>query len=89
MLLIRISPGEPAGGIASSADDMAKWLYFVIHKGETTAGERQLNESYFDDMFGRHSPLTFTLNIHKPTYPITDDTFSYGYAWFIGHYRGI
>ncbi|XP_041357397.1 uncharacterized protein LOC121374360 [Gigantopelta aegis] len=85
--IYRISPNEPAGAIASTADDMAKWLYFVIHKGETIAGQRLLSESYFDDMFVRHNSVISKLLIYKPQFPVTDESFNYGYAWFIGHYR--
>jgi CubicO group peptidase (beta-lactamase class C family) len=43
----------PAGGVHSTAIDMAKWLKFQLGKG-TYEGEELLEAQYFDDMLSPH-----------------------------------
>jgi CubicO group peptidase (beta-lactamase class C family) len=58
----------PAGSINSSANDMAKWLSFILNRGRV-GGKRLLSDSSFDEWI-------------KPQMPITANM-AYGLGWFI------
>jgi CubicO group peptidase (beta-lactamase class C family) len=65
----------PAGSINSSADDMAKWLEFILAGGEA-GGKRLLSESSYDEWL-------------KPQMKITPDgKVSYGFGWFVQEWKG-
>lgn len=87
-----IKPQEPAGAIASSADDMSKWLLMLVNDGRTPGGATIVNETRMREMLTLHlgiasevAPRNF---VRKPDFPVTFTTFGYGYAWLIGIYRG-
>ena len=83
-----ITPQESAGAIASSAEDMAKWLNLLLNKGTTLEGEVVLNDTRIDEMM---HPMITRSGSHrwwKPEFPFTYDEHSYGYAWMVGSYRG-
>ena len=81
----RITPQEAAGAIASSADDMAKWLLLHANKGKTPGGAVLLNETRMREMFSPHislpSSFSSLFNVWKPDFPVTFDTHSYGYGY--------
>jgi CubicO group peptidase (beta-lactamase class C family) len=90
--LNRITPLEAAGAIASSADDMAKWMWMLLNKGVTPEGAMLLNDTRLKEMmspiisvFPRLSEVN---SIWQPKFPVTAHTHSYGYAWLIASYRG-
>ncbi|PVD35050.1 hypothetical protein C0Q70_06331 [Pomacea canaliculata] len=87
-----IHPCEPAGAIASSADDMAKWLSWHLRGGVTSDGNIIINGTTLADMYKPHVILSAeTLNTHyvfKPQFPHTYLTFGYGYAWTTSSYKG-
>ena len=58
----------PAGAINSSANDMAKWVKFILNGGEIN-GRRLISERGFDEWT-------------KPQMKISGDT-SYGLGWFL------
>lgn len=64
----------PAGSINSSANDMAKWLQFVLAKGEVK-GKRLVSEKGFEEWL-------------KPQMKIAGKS-SYGLGWFLQDWNGM
>ncbi|KAK7486960.1 hypothetical protein BaRGS_00021776 [Batillaria attramentaria] len=88
-----ITPMEPAGGIASSADDMAKWLKLHMRNGQTPDGAAIINEKHMRDMHTAHMllPPEFAggrQNFFQPQFPESAALVGYGYGWFTSVYRG-
>jgi CubicO group peptidase (beta-lactamase class C family) len=66
----------PAGSINSSANDMAKWLRFILAGGEAN-GKRLVSETGFSEWL-------------KPQMKIAPDgSFSYGLGWFLQKWNGM
>jgi CubicO group peptidase (beta-lactamase class C family) len=76
-----IYPGAPAGGINSTANEMAKWMILQLNKGEYD-GKRIVSEKAFAEM---HSPQMID-NWNSP-YEEHGES-SCGLGWFIWNYRG-
>lgn len=74
-------PGTPAGGINSTANEMAKWMVLQLNKGEYD-GNRIVSEKAFSEM---HSPQMID-NWNSP-YEEHGESSS-GLGWFIWSYRG-
>ncbi len=73
--MLDIKETAPAGSINSSANDMAKWLKFVLNEGEFN-GKRLVSKEGFDEWT-------------KPQMKITPDgKMSYGLGWFIEDWKG-
>lgn len=71
-----ITASAPAGSITSSANDMAKWLRFVLNGG-TVGGKRLVSEKGFEEWL-------------KPQMKITPNgVVSYGLGWFIEKWNGL
>ncbi|PVD35054.1 hypothetical protein C0Q70_06335 [Pomacea canaliculata] len=92
-VIYHIHPDEPAGAIASSADDMAKWLSWHLHGGVTSDGDFLLNKTTLQDMYTPRiilSPqiLAARAMMKPPQFPVSYQDFGYGYAWFTSSYRG-
>ncbi|MEZ5428278.1 MAG: serine hydrolase [Pyrinomonadaceae bacterium] len=68
-----ITSVAPAGAINSSADDMAKWLRFILNKGEA-GGKRLVSEEGFAEWI-------------KPQQQIAGSA-SYGLGWFLQDWKG-
>ncbi|KAL8584486.1 hypothetical protein ACOMHN_016807 [Nucella lapillus] len=87
-----INPQEPAGAIASSADDMAKWLLLHISKGVSTRGDYVLNDTRLREMMSTQVSLTKDFrdrsDLWKPQFPVTYATDGYGFGWITATYRG-
>jgi len=67
----------PAGSINSSANDMAKWVQFVLAGGTTADGRRLVSEGSFAEWV-------------KPQMKITPDgKMSYGLGWFLQEWNGM
>ncbi|XP_025085225.1 uncharacterized protein LOC112558780 [Pomacea canaliculata] len=86
-VIYKTHPDEPAGAIASSADDMAKWLSWHLHGGVTSDGDVLLSTTTLQDMYTPRV-ITSSLPLQKSKYPVTYETFGYGYAWETSSYRG-
>lgn len=86
-----MSPQEPAGAIASSADDMAKWLKLHLQKGQLKEGQL-LDYNILQNTYASYVTLTPGVDgreiIKKPTFPVTWISVGYGYGWFISEYQG-
>lgn len=71
-----ITQVAPAGSINSSANDMAKWLEFILAGGEAN-GKRLVSEKGFEEWL-------------KPQMKITPDgKMSYGLGWFLQDWNGL
>ena len=71
----------PAGAINSNADDMAKWLQFLLQKGKF--GDATLvSEPTFTEMYSPQIPIGRPGTHTERLLP------SYGLGWFIEAYRG-
>lgn len=71
-----ITASAPAGSITSSANDMAKWLRFVLGGG-VAGGKRLVSEKGFEEWL-------------KPQMKITPNgAVSYGLGWFIEKWNGL
>ena len=67
----------PAGSINSSANDMAKWLRFVMNGGVTPDGKRLVSEKNYAEWI-------------KPQMKITPNgSVNYGLGWFIQKWNGM
>jgi CubicO group peptidase (beta-lactamase class C family) len=67
----------PAGSINSSANDMAKWLRFVLNGGVTPDGKRLVSEKGYEEWL-------------KPQMKINaSGTAHYGLGWMIGKWNGL
>lgn len=67
----------PAGSINSSANDMAKWLQFVLAKGVTGDGKRIVSEKSFQEW------LTPRMKVNPA------GTVHYALGWFIQKWNGL
>lgn len=66
----------PAGSINSSANDMAKWLRFILNGG-TIEGKRLVSETSFEEWF-------------KPQMKVDPaGTVNYGLGWFVQKWNGM
>lgn len=73
--MLDIAETAPAGSINSSADDMAKWLKFVLNGGELN-GKRLVSKEGFTEWI-------------KPQMKVTPDgKISYGLGWFVQDWKG-
>lgn len=71
-----INEVAPAGSINSSANDMTKWIQFVLNKG-SVGGKSMLSEKGFDEWT-------------KPQNKITPNgKVSYGLGWFLQDWNGM
>ncbi len=67
----------PAGSINSSANDMAKWVRFVLNGGVTPDGKRLVSEKGYEEWI-------------KPQMKMNaSGTASYGFGWMIGKWNGL
>lgn len=76
-----IYPRSPAGGINSTANEMADWMIMQLNKGEFK-GQRIVSEKAFAEM---HSPQMID-NWNSPYEELGES--SCGLGWFIWAYRG-
>jgi CubicO group peptidase (beta-lactamase class C family) len=70
-----------AGGIISTADDMAKWMLFQLGSGRV--GDHQLVKA--ESLSETHQPIMVT---GRPLPPPEFTSSAYGLGWFIESYRG-
>lgn len=65
----------PAGGAWSSANEMAKYLLFLLNRGVTPSGERLVSEDNLQYIW------TPQIDINATT--------TYGLGWILGEYKGL
>ncbi|XP_067661436.1 uncharacterized protein [Haliotis asinina] len=83
-----IHPEESAGAIATSAEDMAKWMHFLLRQGVTEDNVTLVNSKTLAEVFKPHESFSGGQPLSKPKYPVMDMEYGYGYAWFISLYKG-
>lgn len=78
---------NPAGGIASNAVDMSKWLLTQLDSGRTPSGGRLFKASFTDNMWSLVSPIPFS---QPPSFlaPLKRNFYGYGLGFFLQDYRG-
>ena len=89
-----VSPEQPALGILSNANDMAKWMNFQLAKGKTEDGTQLIDEKLVADMQWVTTPLDSQNTIGnrfltRPQYPATEIQLGLGYGWFVATYQGM
>ena len=79
-----------AGGILSTANDMAKWINMHIKKGNNSDGETVVKESILQPTYTplNTMPPAWSQSYVKPNTPVTHVTENYGLGWMIGKYSG-
>ena len=79
--------GAPAGGVASSANDLAKWLQVMLGAGTSSAGTRIFSAEAHAQMWTANMPVA--IKAMPPELKATEPLFSaYGLGWNIVDYRG-
>jgi CubicO group peptidase (beta-lactamase class C family) len=80
---------SPAGGLAISANDMARWLLIQLDKGKLPGGSGRLfSEAAHDQMWTPVTlqPVTPRSGDLKPTEPLFN---TYALGWDVRDYRGV
>jgi CubicO group peptidase (beta-lactamase class C family) len=77
----------PAGGLAISAGDMAKWLTLQLAHGRLPGGGRLFSEAAHEEMWKPvvFQPIAVRSAALKPTEPMFD---TYALGWDVKDYRG-
>ncbi|KAL3878770.1 hypothetical protein ACJMK2_031101 [Sinanodonta woodiana] len=90
--LYSMHPCEPAGAILSNAEDMAKFMRFLLKNGRDHLGRQVVDEKLLSEMFGTYNrlsgPTEERYNLRKPIFPVDEVQVGYGYGWITGSYRG-
>lgn len=77
----------PAGGIASSANDLAAWLHTLLGAGTSPAGVRVFSKETHAQMWT--PSMTMPTDEMPPDLKLLESTFaSYGLGWDLVDYRG-
>lgn len=77
----------PAGGVWSCADDMDKWMLFLLDSATTSGGKRLLSADVYKELFKPQSIVTE--QEFYPTQQLTHPHWTtYGLGWFQEDYRG-
>lgn len=77
----------PAGGIASSANDLARWLHVQLGAGATPEGKRVFSAETHAQMWTPSMPMP-TGPMPPELKPIESKLSSYGLGWDLMDYRG-
>ena len=79
--------GAPAGGVASSANDLAKWLQLLQGAGKTPAGKQVFSQQAFEQFW--KPTMLMPVGALPPELKLAEPTFStYGLGWDVTDYRG-
>lgn len=79
------------GSIISNAEDMAKWLHFLLKEGISVDGKRVMDSKVFHET---QTPVNIIPQsksdalYRQPAIPLTYEHGKYGYGWRIGYYKG-
>lgn len=77
-----------SGAILSSAQDMTRWMRFLLNKGELN-GNNIMTRNNIEDIFkNRNYPGTWSTTFVRPNIPITMSGDLYSLGWKKGYYRG-
>ncbi|KAK2179290.1 hypothetical protein NP493_501g02000 [Ridgeia piscesae] len=76
------------GGMATNAEDMAKWLLFQLSGGRNLEGTSLVNEIMLQSTHQGASLLTSPPLFSKPLFPVTYSHDQYALGWVSGYYRG-
>lgn len=74
----------PAASVNSTAEDMCKWLHFLINKGQTESGDQLIPQKIFDTMISKQVDYEDYLGTDSRLYPAD----GYAMGWQTGKYRG-
>lgn len=81
--------GAPAGGIASSANDMGRWLAIQLAHGELPGGGKRLfSAAASREMWTPQIPVPIT-PLPAPVAAATPQFSSYALGWEVEDYRGV
>lgn len=81
-----IEYSQSAGMINSTPVDMAKWMKFLLAKGEWN-GERLVSGEHIEEMMSPQMLLE-PADIYPAATTYNHDYYSYGLAWFVHDFRG-
>ncbi|XP_076467996.1 uncharacterized protein LOC143298877 [Babylonia areolata] len=81
--LFDLRQGKASGSLAVSADDMTRWMDFLLSGGLLPSGARLLDSQLLQDMMTPHIPVK---GGYKDV-PVGDTFSGYGFGWFLGTYR--
>ncbi|KAK7496386.1 hypothetical protein BaRGS_00012308 [Batillaria attramentaria] len=81
--LFNADQAEASGALATSADDMTRWMQFLLNKGVSAGGQRILDPKTLATIMTSHVSLTHTFDV-----PVEDVVKGYGFGWYTGSYRG-
>lgn len=85
MDMMHLQKIAPAGAIASSVNDMSKWMQTWLNKGKFK-DEQIFTTMYANDAMSSHAVLWGGLpDESQPDVSI----YNYGYAWMISNYKGL
>lgn len=80
--------GAPAGGLSSSANDLARWLQIQLAHGELPGGKRLYSEASAQAMWTPQVPVPITA-YPAPIADITPNFSGYALGWNVQDYRGV
>jgi CubicO group peptidase (beta-lactamase class C family) len=84
---VDIAPG--AGGIISTASDMAKWMRFQLSGGKSPTGKELVKQEVLYETHKPHmQPFELPQTIQKPLFPISDIYSNVDLGWFTNIDRG-
>ena len=78
----------PAASVCSTANDMAKWINFVLSGGETSEGEQLIDPAEMSRLWQAENARSIRPLFLKPESPVTDARPTYSLAYSNGYYRG-
>jgi len=78
----------PAGGISSSANDMAKWLIAQLARGQYGADKRLFTEKQSREMWSGQTVLRTSATPQGPLAPLAANFSEYGLGWSMRDFRG-
>lgn len=78
---------NPAGGIASNAIDMSKWLLIQLDSGRMPSGEKLFDPSLTRSLWSMVTPIGIS-TVPSFLAPLKKNFFGYGLGFFLQDYRG-
>ncbi len=78
---------NPAGGINSNAEDMARWMNVLLSKGQLADGTRLFSEATFRQLTAIVTPMNVP-QLPPDLAPLQPNFFGYGLGLNVADYRG-